>query len=303
MSSFQSSNSRSISECDAYVLRLSHSKAVKRFAILKKHVEPLRLCGGALDIVGHHAAPLYRCREWLEATTFDGTPVHSAFEGGWGNPQNSSLETRLWMAAEMGDGRAVQNLVAVGVSVNVANPCNQTALHKAAQSGHENLWCLSMLLSLGADMFVRDISGKTALDYAKELAAEDGPIMPVVLLEQAMDTMRPSWNASSTIAKATRQLLGPSVTESLSGDARERWRDTVRSFPLPLPPASFARVSAQRRTEAAAPTPPPPSEAVLKKRSKKRYGSARERWQKLRDSRRRKRKADVEPEQPAGKRD
>ena len=96
--------------------------------------KPLRLKGGALDIQGYHPAPLQRCREWLEATTFDSSPVQSAFEGGWGNPMNSSLETRLWMAAEMGDGRAIQNLVAFGVSINAANGCNQTALHKAAQS-------------------------------------------------------------------------------------------------------------------------------------------------------------------------
>ncbi len=53
------------------------------------------------------------------------------------------------MAAEMGDGRAVQNLVNVGVNINAGNLYNQTALHKAAQSGHNNLWCLSVLLSLG----------------------------------------------------------------------------------------------------------------------------------------------------------
>jgi hypothetical protein len=53
------------------------------------------------------------------------------------------------MAAELGDGRAVQNLVDAGVSINAGNQCNQTALHKAAQSGHSNLWCLSVLLSLG----------------------------------------------------------------------------------------------------------------------------------------------------------
>lgn len=109
----------------------------------------MALRGGALEIVGHHAAPLQKCQEWLEVTTFDGSEVLSAFRGGWGNPENSTLETRLWMAAEMGDGRAVQNLVNVGVNINAGNLYNQTALHKAAQSGHNNLWCLSVLLSLG----------------------------------------------------------------------------------------------------------------------------------------------------------
>ena len=121
---------------------LSKTTRVQRIGLME-------LRGGALDIEGHYAAPLQRCQEWLEATTFDGSTVLSAFRGGWGNPENSTLETRLWMASELGDGRAVQNLVDSGVSINSGNLCNQTALHKAAQSGHDNLWCLSVLLSLG----------------------------------------------------------------------------------------------------------------------------------------------------------
>jgi hypothetical protein len=116
---------------------------------LNHRIGAMMLRGGALEIEGHYAAPLERCQEWLEATTFDGSEVLSAFRGGWGNPENSTLETRLWMAAELGDGRAVQNLVDAGVNINAGNLYNQTALHKAAQSGHSNLWCLSVLLSLG----------------------------------------------------------------------------------------------------------------------------------------------------------
>ena len=249
---------------------------------------PLRLKGGALDIVGYHAAPLHMCQEWLEATTFDGTEVRSAFRGAWGNPENSTLETRLWMAAEMGDGRAVQNLVAAGVDINAANLCNQTALHKAAQSGHENLWCLSVLLSLGADLFAVDSSGKMPLDYAQECAIEDGPIMPVVMLEQAMSVLRPGWNATAGAkdVPATRQLLGPSLPASLN-ETEHSWGDTIRSSPLPLPPAAFARLRAVPAAEPPPPTPPP----AVQKKKRKRYSSAKERWRALRESRRRRKAA------------
>ena len=105
-----------------------------------------------MKIYGWHQAPLDKTQEWLEATTFDETPLRSAFRSHY-NFSNVSLDIRLGMAAELGDGRAIANLVQAGVEVDVCNRGGQTALHKAAMMGHRDVWCLSVLISLGADVF------------------------------------------------------------------------------------------------------------------------------------------------------
>ena len=74
---------------------------------------------------------------------------------------------------EIDDGRAWQGseevvafLLDKGFAVNGrAKASKQTALHKAAACGHLRL--VELLLRRGADPSLRDVEGKTALDYAK----------------------------------------------------------------------------------------------------------------------------------------
>jgi hypothetical protein len=145
-----------------------------------------------------------------------------------------------------------------------------------------------------ADMFRCDACGKTALDYARQVAAIGGPPAPAVLLEQAMAAFQPGWRAEEAVPAgapgAKLRLLGAALPET-PAETRELWAGAHRASPLPLPPAAFGKLRAQRPPE----PPPPPAvvglEALLEagKKRRKRYSSAKERWQSLRESRRRRR--------------
>ena len=139
--------------------------------------------------------------------------------------------------------------------------------------------CLRLLMSRPpaapqnrADMFLSDACGKTALDYARQVAAAGGPPAPAVLLEQAMAAFQPGWRAEEAAPGAALRLLGAALPET-PAETRERWADAHRASPLPLPPAAFGKLRAQQPPE---PPPPPavvrleaPSEAGKTRRPKR----------------------------------
>jgi ankyrin repeat protein len=75
-------------------------------------------------------------------------PLHEAVSGDWGSPTS------------------VRTLLDHGANPNILNDARQTAIMIAAM--HGELGCVRELLARGADKSLKDLRGKTALDYAKE---------------------------------------------------------------------------------------------------------------------------------------
>lgn len=115
--------------------------------------------------------------------------VHLLLEHG-ANPnivdQNGS--SPLHLASWTGDYEVVKLLIGQGstgnanhrqsADINLKNKDNETALHSAAQYGHTAV--VSLLLSQGADPFIRNIRAETALD----LSAQYGRLETIELLLQ-----------------------------------------------------------------------------------------------------------------------
>ncbi|EKX40164.1 hypothetical protein GUITHDRAFT_142895 [Guillardia theta CCMP2712] len=143
----------------------------------------LRLRGGL--IVERIDPPLRLTQEWLEATTFDGTPVHCAFHTDW-NGTRFSKEELLWKAVEIGDADAIERLIKAGADINDMNLAGQIPLHSCAMAGHEDLRCLAMLVLHGANITHKDNGGWDALTYALDAAMDVGPPIAVTFLMEVL---------------------------------------------------------------------------------------------------------------------
>jgi len=86
----------------------------------------------------------------------------------WGCGPDTNVKYRtLYMAASDGDAEDVKKHLRRGDKIDEANVTYEwTPLHKAAASGYTDV--VEVLLSHGANTTLKDIYGKTALDYAKE---------------------------------------------------------------------------------------------------------------------------------------
>jgi hypothetical protein len=262
---------------------------------------PLRLRGG-LE-VQWRPAPLQKTKEWLEATTFDGSPVNTRFVSTW-DAIGCSNETLIHMAAELGDATAIVRLVEAGVDVNTANTYGQTPLHKAAMMGHQSLWCLSTLIRCGADVLKTDDGNATALDEARD--ARDrvgGPEEAITLLERAeaiamarregisldveQDNGPEDLSAGGdpglqAFKSAEESLLPPSLHEYLVMDAKAR----AEKAQAEKQKAGGAEAAAMQREEedgAQAET------HRKRKPNKKRYKNVKERWAKYKAKKKEKR--------------
>lgn len=80
--------------------------------------------------------------------------------------------TPLLRAAKAADLPAMKLLLAAGADINLANAQGQTALHAAAQWGHDKL--VQYLVDKGANVNARDRRGFTPLDAALGLAGGSG---------------------------------------------------------------------------------------------------------------------------------
>ena len=236
-----------------------------------------RLRGAGLDLRGYRPAPLDKTIEWLNATTFDGSEIQGPFTCGW-SAENTTLEMRLWMAAELNDGGAAARLVAAGAEINGANAANQTALHKAAMMGHADIYCLGTLIALGANPFAADSRGLLAIDYAREALKEEiGPEEAVTLLEQAMAVVSGQiavsedgehsegaspWMVPSAIGRAV-----PIAPELAAAGERAAAEEAAERNGV-----GGAESRAEQEEE---------SKRKGKRKTKKRYGSVRERWRSL----------------------
>eukprot|EP00960_Hanusia_phi_P016208 477516-Hanusia_phi.AAC.3 len=148
---------------------------------------PLRLRGGR--IVDHITPPLRLTQEWLEATTFDGSPVHSSLHTDW-NGSTFSKESLLWKAVEIGDSNAIDRLIRAGADVNDRNRAGQIPLHSCAMAGHENIRSLAVLVFHGANVSHCDNAGWDALTYALDAAMDIGPPVAVTFLMEVMRSMK-----------------------------------------------------------------------------------------------------------------
>ncbi|MBO9494019.1 ankyrin repeat domain-containing protein [Thalassotalea sp. G20_0] len=79
---------------------------------------------------------------------------------------DESGKTALHYAAEKGHEPCLKYLIKNGAGINHSDNSGKTALHYAAEEGHEP--CLKYLIDNGAGINHSDNSGKTALDYAAE---------------------------------------------------------------------------------------------------------------------------------------
>jgi hypothetical protein len=249
---------------------------------------PLRLRGG-LE-VQWRPAPLQKTKEWLEATTFDGSPVNTRFVSTW-DAIGCSNETLIHMAAELGDAAAIVRLVEAGVDVNTANMYGQTPLHKAAMMGHESLWCLSTLIRCGADVLKTDDGNATALDEARDARERvGGPEDAITLLERAeaiararqegisLDGVEQDQNQEALSAEgdavlqafksAEVSLLPPSLHEYLAinakAQAEKQKADGVEAAAVQQEGEDEAQAESHRK----------------RKPNKKRYKNVKERWAK-----------------------
>lgn len=73
-------------------------------------------------------------------------------------------EATLRLAAERGQGDAVEVMLSLGVDCNAADPAGRTALHLAAAEGHGAV--VELLLARGAEPSLLDVEGRSALDLA-----------------------------------------------------------------------------------------------------------------------------------------
>lgn len=81
---------------------------------------------------------------------------------------NHSMSTPLHLTAKQGHLRILQYLVENNASINAQSSEGYTALHHIASSTF-NHDCTRYLLEKGIDTSLKDLSGKTALEHAKEI--------------------------------------------------------------------------------------------------------------------------------------
>lgn len=246
----------------------------------------MRLRGaGKLDLRGYRPVSLDKTIEWLQATTFDGSEVQSAFSVPW-EWKDTSLDVRLWMAAELNDGAAATRLVEAGADINSGNDAMQTALHKAAMMGHRNIYCLGTLVALGADLFAKDSRNRTAVDYAREsFETGFGPEDAVDLLEQAMAVVGGKKNS-----RKKNETVEDAAQEEEELPPRDMLMVPTGSGKfVPIAPELVA-IEDEDKEDAKTPQADvdgggkgeKSGEVEKKKKKKKRkYGSAKERWRSL----------------------
>ncbi len=244
----------------------------------------LRLRGG-LE-VEWRPAPLRLTKEWLEATTFDGSPIESRFLSFW-DASSCSNETLMHMAAEMGDAAAIARMAQAGIDVNAGNLYGQTPLHKAAMMGHKSLWCLSTLLRCGADVLKQDNGNATALDEARQAQEMGGgPKEAIELLERAEAIARAQREGLpldagdeqnsylvdgnpglEAVRNAADSILPPSLEDYLAINAQAKLQGRTQE----------EEAAARERQEEAT----LPEDTKRKRRSnKQRYKNVKERWAK-----------------------
>ena len=83
----------------------------------------------------------------------------------------SSQDISLQQAVSSGDANAVRTMVAGGADVNAPNSSGQTPIVLAIVTGQYHL--LPFLLSVGADPFLRDNTGLSAVDWAERKGRSD----------------------------------------------------------------------------------------------------------------------------------
>lgn len=177
---------------ETVALLLSHGSDANIATTGRPHVSgpaPLHLAlsQGTLDI----AEMLVRAGANINARTGPKnlTPLHMAlghralFElmlahGGQINCRSRIGRTPLHMAAESGQTDVALYLIEKGASINALDNGRETPLHRAAKKGHGAM--CKLLLSHKADITVRNMWGRLALDYA--IASE---------LEETIPLLRP----------------------------------------------------------------------------------------------------------------
>ena len=83
------------------------------------------------------------------------------------NIQNNNGDTALILAAWWGHTELVKFLVAQDdVNIDIQNNTESTALIRAAKTGHTEV--VELLVAKNANLILKDMYGKTALDYAEE---------------------------------------------------------------------------------------------------------------------------------------
>ena len=86
------------------------------------------------------------------------------------NERDNSGKPPLVIAAEYGHNNCLvvtlRFLIDRGAAINATNRACQTALIRATEVGYSN--CVSVLIEKGADVFIVDKEGKTALDVATQ---------------------------------------------------------------------------------------------------------------------------------------
>ena len=88
-----------------------------------------------------------------------------------GTSNVSSQDTSLQHAVSSGDANAVRTMVAGGADVNAPNSSGQTPIVLAVVTGQYHL--LPVLLDVGADPFLRDNTGLSAVDWAERKGRSD----------------------------------------------------------------------------------------------------------------------------------
>ncbi|GGE48485.1 hypothetical protein GCM10007276_27050 [Agaricicola taiwanensis] len=109
-----------------------------------------------------------------------------------GHGGSSSLEQALRTAAASGDLSAVEDILESGATfdINAVDPeTGKTALHYAAEATSNPVTIIQKLLKAGADVTIKDRSGKTAFDLARQ-ANTDADSVSAALATGATEQLR-----------------------------------------------------------------------------------------------------------------
>jgi ankyrin repeat protein len=80
------------------------------------------------------------------------------------NQKNWAGDSPLQIIVRLGDIAAIHLLIEHGANVNDVGEMNATALHYAVMKN--NIHVIDILLGYGADPYIKDINGRTPIDWA-----------------------------------------------------------------------------------------------------------------------------------------